>query len=249
MTKAFTFAERLHRGQKRKSGEDYIIHPVAVAGLLWDLGGDAQMVAAGFLHDILEDTQVTAETLTQEFGAEVTRLVEGVTKLSKFSFSSKTERQAESFRRMFLAMAQDIRVIVVKLADRLHNMRTLEYLSPEAQWRIARETLDIFAPLANRLGIWRFKWELEDLAFKYLEPESYRQMQQYVTEKRAHREQQIEQVVGQLGGAFAGNGDWVSGNYRATQTSVRYFSKNATATKGIPRNYGCGCRADYCKYH
>ncbi|MEN9244795.1 MAG: HD domain-containing protein, partial [Gloeomargarita sp. DG02_5_bins_242] len=103
MTKAFEFAERLHRGQKRKSGEDYIIHPVAVAGLLWDLGGDAQMVAAGFLHDVLEDTQVTAETLTQEFGADVTRLVEGVTKLSKFSFSSKTERQAESFRRMFLA--------------------------------------------------------------------------------------------------------------------------------------------------
>ncbi|MEN9232503.1 MAG: bifunctional (p)ppGpp synthetase/guanosine-3',5'-bis(diphosphate) 3'-pyrophosphohydrolase [Gloeomargarita sp. DG02_3_bins_56] len=200
MTKAFEFAERLHRGQKRKSGEDYIIHPVAVAGLLWDLGGDAQMVAAGFLHDVLEDTQVTAETLTQEFGADVTRLVEGVTKLSKFSFSSKTERQAESFRRMFLAMAQDIRVIVVKLADRLHNMRTLEYLSPEAQRRIALETLDIFAPLANRLGIWRFKWELEDLAFKYLEPESYRQMQRYVTEKRADREEQIQQVVSQLGG-------------------------------------------------
>ncbi|WP_448380679.1 RelA/SpoT family protein [Gloeomargarita sp.] len=198
MTKAFAFAERLHRGQKRKSGEDYIVHPVAVAGLLWELGGDAQMVAAGFLHDVLEDTQVTAETLTQEFGPEVTRLVEGVTKLSKFSFSSKTERQAENFRRMFLAMAQDIRVIVVKLADRLHNMRTLEYLSPEAQVRIARETLDIFAPLANRLGIWRFKWELEDLAFKYLEPEAYRQMQQYVMEKRAAREEQIQQVVAQL---------------------------------------------------
>ncbi len=198
LTKAFAFAERLHRGQKRKSGEDYIVHPVAVAGLLWELGGDAQMVAAGFLHDVLEDTQVTAETLTQEFGPEVTRLVEGVTKLSKFSFSSKTERQAENFRRMFLAMAQDIRVIVVKLADRLHNMRTLEYLSPEAQVRIARETLDIFAPLANRLGIWRFKWELEDLAFKYLEPEAYRQMQQYVMEKRAAREEQIQQVVAQL---------------------------------------------------
>lgn len=200
MTKAFEFAERLHHGQKRKSGEDYIVHPVAVATLLWELGGDAQMVAAGFLHDVLEDTQVTAETLMQEFGPEVTRLVEGVTKLSKFSFSSKTERQAESFRRMFVAMAQDIRVIVVKLADRLHNMRTLEYLEPEAQRRIAQETLDIFAPLANRLGIWRFKWELEDLAFKYLEPEAYRQMQQYVMEKRADREAQIEQVISQLGG-------------------------------------------------
>ncbi|MCS6782456.1 MAG: bifunctional (p)ppGpp synthetase/guanosine-3',5'-bis(diphosphate) 3'-pyrophosphohydrolase [Gloeomargarita sp. SKYBB_i_bin120] len=198
MTKAFEFAKRLHWGQKRKSGEDYIVHPVAVATLLWELGGDAQTVAAGFLHDVLEDTQVTAETLTQEFGPEVTRLVEGVTKLSKFSFSSKTERQAESFRRMFLAMAQDIRVIVVKLADRLHNMRTLEYLEPETQRRIAQETLDIFAPLANRLGIWRFKWELEDLAFKYLEPEAYRQMQQYVMEKRADREAYIGHVIGQL---------------------------------------------------
>jgi RelA/SpoT family (p)ppGpp synthetase len=167
---------------------------VAVAGLLRDLGGDEAMIAAGFLHDVVEDTAVTVAEIEQLFGGEVARLVEGVTKLSKFNFSSKTEHQAENFRRMFLAMAQDIRVIVVKLADRLHNMRTLEALSEEKQRRIARETREIFAPLANRLGIWRFKWELEDLAFKYLEGEDYRQIQTLVAEKRGDRESRLELV-------------------------------------------------------
>jgi guanosine-3',5'-bis(diphosphate) 3'-pyrophosphohydrolase len=192
---AFEFAYCLHQGQTRASGEPYIAHPVAVAGLLRDLGGGASMIAAGFLHDVIEDTEVTAEEIEQHFGGEVRRLVEGVTKLSKFNFSSKTERQAENFRRMFLAMAQDIRVIVVKLADRLHNMRTLEHLSDEKRRRIALETREIFAPLANRLGIGRFKWELEDLAFKYLEPESYRQMQKLVTDKRIDREDRLVQVA------------------------------------------------------
>jgi GTP pyrophosphokinase len=153
------------------------------------------MVAAGFLHDIVEDTDTTPEQLEQEFGEEVRQLVEGVTKLSKFNFESKTERQAENFRRMFLAMAQDIRVIVVKLADRLHNMRTLEPLPAEKQRRIARETMEIFAPLANRLGIGRIKWELEDLSFKYLDPDSYRRMQEYVTDKRADREARLVLVA------------------------------------------------------
>ncbi len=193
---AFNFAYQLHQGQYRKSGEPYICHPVAVAGLLRDLGGGSAMIAAGFLHDVVEDTPVTSEEIEQRFGLEVRHLVEGVTKLSKFSenFSSKTERQAENFRRMFLAMAQDIRVIVVKLADRLHNMRTLEHLADEKRRRIALETREIFAPLANRLGIGRFKWELEDLAFKYLEPEAYRQMQELVVEKRADREARISKV-------------------------------------------------------
>ncbi len=198
ISQAFEFAYQLHEGQYRKSGEPYIAHPVAVAGLLRDLGGSSTMIAAGFLHDVVEDTDVSAEEIESRFGAEVRQLVEGVTKLSKFNFSSKTERQAENFRRMFLAMAADIRVIVVKLADRLHNMRTLEYLKPQKQQQIALETREIFAPLANRLGIGRFKWELEDLAFKYLETDAYRQMQELVVERRSDREERLTQVVGIL---------------------------------------------------
>ena len=196
--RAFEFAYCLHEGQYLASGEPYIMHPVAVAGLLRDLGGGSAMIAAGFLHDVVEDTEVTAEELEQRFGKEVRLLVEGVTKLSKFNFSSKTERQAENFRRMFLAMAQDIRVIVVKLADRLHNMRTLEHLPDQKRRQIALETREIFAPLANRLGIGRFKWELEDLAFKYLEPEAYRQIQDLVAEKRGDREAGLAQIVESL---------------------------------------------------
>jgi GTP pyrophosphokinase len=192
---AFNFAYELHEGQYRASGEPYIAHPVAVAGLLRELGGSSAMIAAGFLHDVVEDTDVASEDLEKRFGAEVRHLVEGVTKLSKFNFSSKTERQAENFRRMFLAMAQDIRVIVVKLADRLHNMRTLQHLPDEKRRLIAQETREVFAPLANRLGIWRFKWELEDLSFKYLEPEAYRQMQELVVQKRADREVKIAEAV------------------------------------------------------
>ncbi len=196
--RAFEFARELHEGQYRKSGEPYICHPVAVAGILRYMGGNSVMIAAGFLHDIVEDTDVTPEELEQRFGQEVRQLVEGVTKLSKFNFSSKTERQAENFRRMFLAMAKDIRVIVVKLADRLHNMRTLEHLAPEKQRSIALETREIFAPLANRLGMGRFKWELEDLAFKYLEPEAYREIQDLVAVKRVDRETQLTEVTDSL---------------------------------------------------
>ncbi len=196
--RAFDFAYQLHQGQYRASGEPYIMHPVAVAGLLRDLGGGSTMIAAGFLHDVVEDTEVTPDELEERFGHEVRLLVEGVTKLSKFNFSSKTERQAENFRRMFLAMAHDIRVIVVKLADRLHNMRTLEHLADAKRRQIALETREIFAPLANRLGIGRFKWELEDLSFKYLEPESYRAVQELVAEKRADREARLTAITQSL---------------------------------------------------
>jgi GTP diphosphokinase / guanosine-3',5'-bis(diphosphate) 3'-diphosphatase len=193
--RAFEFAYQLHNGQYRKSGEPYIYHPVAVAGTLRDLGGSPAMIAAGFLHDVVEDTDVTIEEIDERFGPEVRQLVEGVTKLSKINFKSKTESQAENFRRMFLAMAQDIRVIVVKLADRLHNMRTLQYMSEASRRRSAQETRDIFAPLANRLGIWRIKWELEDLAFKYLEPEAFREIQQHVSEKRTAREEKLAKAT------------------------------------------------------
>jgi GTP diphosphokinase / guanosine-3',5'-bis(diphosphate) 3'-diphosphatase len=192
---AFEFAYELHGDQKRKSGEPYICHPIAVAGLLRDLGGGAAMIAAGFLHDVVEDTPITIEEIEARFGQETAHLVEGVTKLSKFEFSSKKEQQAENFRRMFIAMAQDIRVIVVKLADRLHNMRTLDHLRTERQQAISQETRDIFAPLADRLGLGRIKWELEDLSFKYIEAEDYRRIQDLVAEKRTARESRIANVT------------------------------------------------------
>lgn len=196
--RAFNFGYQLHEGQVRASGEPYIAHPVAVAGLLKELGGSPSMIAAGFLHDVVEDTDVSSAQIEEMFGKEVRVLVEGVTKISKFNFSTKTEREAENFRKMFLAMARDIRVIVVKLADRLHNMRTLEHLPEVKQKRIAMETRDVFSPLASRLGIWMFKWELEDLSFKYLEPERFRDMQALVAEKRDIREAQIEEAIHRL---------------------------------------------------
>jgi GTP diphosphokinase / guanosine-3',5'-bis(diphosphate) 3'-diphosphatase len=196
--RAFRFAYCLHEGQKRASGEPYIAHPVAVAGILRDMGSGNAVIAAGFLHDVVEDTEVTPEEIEARFGAEVRQLVEGVTKLGKLNFSSKTEQQAENFRRMFLAMAKDIRVILVKLADRLHNMRTLEHLADVKRSRIAQETRDIFAPLANRLGIGHIKWELEDLSFKYIETEDYREIQALINEKRADRETHIANAITQL---------------------------------------------------
>ena len=195
LASAFDFAYQLHEGQFRASGEPYIIHPIAVADLLRDIGASAGVIAAGFLHDVVEDTDVTPEEIEQHFGAEVRALVEGVTKLGGIHFTNHTEAQAENLRRMFLAMASDIRVVLVKLADRLHNMRTLGALKPEKQLRIARETREIYAPLANRLGIGRLKWELEDLAFKILEPEAYRDVQQQVATKRSEREERLEVTV------------------------------------------------------
>ena len=171
---AFLFAQKLHDGQYRVSEEPYIIHPVEVARILVDLKFDKDTIIAAFLHDILEDTETTPEAMEEKFGLDVVNLVQGVTKLSKYQFKSKEERQAENFRRMFIAMAQDIRIIVLKLADRLHNMRTLNYMLPQKQVRIAQETLDIFAPLANRLGIGKIKAELEDTALKYVDKEKSR---------------------------------------------------------------------------
>jgi GTP diphosphokinase / guanosine-3',5'-bis(diphosphate) 3'-diphosphatase len=196
---AYLFAREQHTGQMRKSGEPYICHPIAVADILYNLGGEAPMIAAGFLHDIVEDVEeITVADIEKMFGAETAHLVEGVTKLSKLNFRSKKEQQAENFRRMFLAMAQDIRVIVVKLADRLHNMQTLEHMPIEKQKLIAQETRDIFAPLANRLGLGRIKWELEDLAFKYIEPDEYRNIQDLVKETRKSRECRITSTVEQI---------------------------------------------------
>ena len=192
---AFDFAFQLHEGQFRASGDPYIVHPVAVADLLRDIGASASVIAAGFLHDVVEDTDVTPDQVESHFGSEVRELVEGVTKLGGLHFTNRTEAQAENLRKMFLAMASDIRVVLVKLADRLHNMRTIGALKEEKRQRIARETREIYAPLANRLGIGRFKWELEDLSFKLLEPEAFREMQQEVSTKRSEREERLSVTV------------------------------------------------------
>ncbi len=195
LARAFDLAFQLHEGQFRASGDPYIVHPVAVADLLRGIGASGSVVAAGFLHDVVEDTDVTPEQLEGYFGCEVRSLVEGVTKLGGIHFTNRTEAQAENLRKMFLAMASDIRVVLVKLADRLHNMRTLGSLQIDKQQRIARETREIYAPLANRLGIGKFKWELEDLAFKLLEPEEFREIQQEVATKRSEREERLATTV------------------------------------------------------
>ena len=196
--KAFWLAFEKHGNQRRASGDSYFTHPYEVSLILTHLNADAEMLAAALLHDILEDTDYPPEKMKETFGERVFHLVDGVTKLSKFSFSSKEERQAENFRRMFLAMAKDIRVIIVKLADRLHNMRTLSHLPEEKQRKIAKETLEIFAPLAHRLGIGKIKWELEDICFRYLHPESYWQITKFIAERREERESYIHSVIERL---------------------------------------------------
>ena len=179
--RAYDYSFRMHAGQTRKSGQPYIVHPVSVAAIIADLRLDAASVCAGLLHDVVEDTLATTEDLTKEFGPEVAELVDGVTKLSKINFTSKEDREAENFRKMVVAMARDIRVLLIKLCDRLDNMRTLEHMSRESQERIARETMEIYAPLANRLGMQNFKSELEDLSFKYLEPDAYTDLASAIT--------------------------------------------------------------------
>ena len=198
--RAYQYAEKAHENQKRKSGEPYFSHPCAVAVILTDLMLDATTIAAGLLHDCVEDVDgVTQETIRQEFGQEVELLVDGVTKLSQLNFASREEAQAETLRKMFLAMAKDIRVVLIKLADRLHNMRTLKYQKPERQIPIARETLDIYAPLAHRMGVYTIKWELEDLSLRYIDPEGYQELVRLVGMKREERERLIADVSQQLG--------------------------------------------------
>ena len=195
---AYKFAKKLHDGQFRVSGEPYIIHPVEVAKILAGLEVDTHTVIAAFLHDILEDTDTKPETVEELFGTDVLNLVQGVTKLGKLQFKSKEERQAENFRRLFIAMANDIRVIFLKLADRLHNMRTLNFMETAKQKKIAQETLDIFAPLANRLGIYKIKAELEDLSLRYLEPEKYYEIAQLVAQTKADREETVNLLIDKI---------------------------------------------------
>ena len=196
--RAYDVAEEMHRGQLRKSGDPYLIHPMAVAEILADLGMDEETIIAGLLHDVVEDTPYTSEELASDFGDEVELLVDGVTKLGSLKFESKEERQAENLRKMFLAMSKDIRVLIIKLSDRLHNLRTINYMTHDKIIEKCRETLDIYAPLAARLGIYAMKMELEDIALKFLEPEAYYDLAEQVSQRKGEREDAINNVVDKI---------------------------------------------------
>lgn len=198
VTKAYNLAEEAHKDQRRVSGEPYILHPLAVAQILADMKIDTTTITASLLHDVVEDTSYTLDDIKKMFGKEVAFLVDGVTKLSRLNYRTKEDQQLNSMRKMFLAMAKDVRVVVIKLADRLHNMRTLRYMRSDKQKRIAQETLEIFAPLAHRLGIFNIKWELEDLSFRYLEPDKYYDLVDQMKQKRHVREEIINEAIGVL---------------------------------------------------
>ena len=232
--KAFQIAEQAHEGQLRKSGEPYVTHPVQVAYILAELGLDETSIIAGILHDVIEDTEYTTDQIRELFGPEVTKLVDGVTKLSKFDFQTKEEQQAESLRKMFLAMASDIRVVIIKLADRLHNMRTLKYQPPEKQKEKARETLEIYAPLAHRLGINAIKWELEDLSLKYLDYDAYMDIAAKISSTRKEREEETQKVIDTLRKKFdsmnldvviEGRAKHIYSIYRKMKTKFKSFEE------------------------
>ena len=220
LEKAFEFAKKLHDGQFRISEEPYIIHPMEVVKILISLRADLHTLMAGFLHDILEDTDTKPEEIKESFGEDVLNLVQGVTKLGKLQFKSKEERQAENFRKMFIAMANDVRIIFLKLADRLHNMRTLNFMSAQKQQKIAQETLDIFAPLANRMGVGKIKAELEDLSLKYLHPDRYYEIAQLVSQKKVEREMAVNLLIEKISKDVKASGI----NAKITGRAKHYYS-------------------------
>ncbi|MDQ6780982.1 MAG: bifunctional (p)ppGpp synthetase/guanosine-3',5'-bis(diphosphate) 3'-pyrophosphohydrolase, partial [Candidatus Eremiobacteraeota bacterium] len=202
----FDFAEHAHDGQTRASGDSFISHPLAVASILADFEMDSASIAASLLHDVVEDTTVPIEEIERRFGTEIASLVDALTKLTKIPYQSKEDVQVENLRKMFLAMAKDIRVIIIKLADRLHNMRTLHSLPASKQKAIAQETLEIYAPLAHRLGIYRMKWDLEDLSLRYMEPQAYKDITEKVSKRRADREQTVTTIINEVQSRFAAAG-------------------------------------------
>ena len=206
IARAYDVAADMHRGQIRKSGEPYLIHPMAVAEILAELGMDEDTIAAGLLHDVVEDTDYTNEKLAADFGENVALMVDGVTKLKNLKFESKEEKQAENLRKMFLAMSKDIRVPIIKLSDRLHNLRTINYMTHEKIIEKCKETIDIYTPLAARLGMYKMKMEMEDIAFKYLEPEAYFDLAEQISDKKAEREAAIEKVIEQITECLEGIG-------------------------------------------
>ena len=224
---AFDLAVEAHEGQRRATGEPYVTHPIASAQITAELGIDPVAVQAALLHDVPEDTEFGLTDLEERFGAEVAHMVDGVTKLSKFSTHSHEQRQAENIRKMLLAMAEDIRVVLIKLADRLHNMRTLYGLPSEKQERIARQTMEIYAPLAERLGIWQMKWELEDLAFKVLEPERFRELARLLDTRRKGRESYIDRAIAELRPRLEAAGM----RMRASASGMSTTSPSATAAR------------------
>jgi guanosine-3',5'-bis(diphosphate) 3'-pyrophosphohydrolase len=224
----YTMADRAHDGQLRASGEPYVRHPLAVADILADLEMDRATIAAALLHDVVEDTVVTSEEVADRFGTEIAALVDGVTKLTRIPYQSKEDAQVENLRKMFLAMAKDIRVIIIKLADRLHNMRTLASLPPLKQLAIAKETIEIYAPIAHRLGIWRMKWDLEDLALRYLDPDSYRDIAERVAKKRTEREETVTRVISELVSHF----ELAGVKAEVTGRPKHFYSIHKKMTKG-----------------
>ena len=196
--KAYLFANKAHAGQKRKSGEPYIVHPISVANILVSLGMDTESVVAALLHDVVEDTPVTLDDIKNNFGSTTAQIIDGLTKLSKLGFNTEEEHQAENVRRMLIATNKDIRVLIIKLADRLNNMRTLSAMYPQKQRNIARETLEVYAPLAHRMGIRPVKEELEDLALRYLDPIGYKQICDNLSAQQANREAFLEEIKEQL---------------------------------------------------
>ncbi len=207
LERAYRVAEQAHDGQMRLSGEPFITHPVAVASLLADLHLDTDALAAALLHDVVEDTSIDGQQIREEFGATVEKLVAGVTKLGRIKLHSQAQVQAENIRKMLIAMAEDLRVVLIKLADRMHNMRTIEALPEERQRRIAQETMDIYAPLAHRLGIWQMKAELEDLSFSVLDHDNYERVRQEVHLRRRQREVVLEQACQRPGRGAGRRGD------------------------------------------
>jgi len=203
LRRAYEFSEAAHHEQKRASGEPFFNHCIEVALILAEQHLDTATLAAGLIHDVVEDTRYSIEAITKEFGEEIALLVDGVTKMEDVKFKSHADEQVQYFRKMLLSMATDIRVIIIKLADRLHNMRTLEFLKTERQTRIARETREVYAPLAHRFGMARIKWELEDLSLKYLHPDSYNELMEKVSLRRDEREAYIAEVVKPLSEALA----------------------------------------------